>query len=332
MVLKPTDFEGTAAGGCGWSWKEVHGLRQLHIVAGNLFLAIIPDKGFDIDGIVHRPSGSSILSRHTAAAARLQGFAAHGKGSTDYIPWFQGGWQDLIPSRLALDGVERRDFHTAALESWDILDIKSEGGRVQVTAGLHLPDSGLSVCRRLIVDGDCSSIRLEECAENQSDRIVEFTWTQHLTFGGDLLGPGTFLGFPRCSVLYSPEMPSGSVAAESSPCPVSRTESLPLDMLLPDEGSRFFALGEFAEAGIVLFNPETALRVELLWDLEAMPHLWVWAANTQEIRALGLEPSTTAYPDLDAARNSDMVWFLEPGGSRTSWLELNLKEDDHDLG
>jgi len=197
--------------------------------------------------------------------------------------------------------------------------------RVVIEATVQLPESGLHLDRRFVIEKARPLLRLDELVENRSNELVEFTWTQHLTFGSDLLGPGVRLLLPSCAQVFD----SGGITGRSTDRSTDREGAGEAwnphsEAPLPEQGSRFLTLDGIKEARVGLENQRRGLGVELRWDLAAMPCLWYWAVKEPAITALGLEPSTTSLPDYGAASAAGMTCHLEPGETKNLWLELEL--------
>ena len=314
-----------------WNYHEVEGLRALNLIAGGLVVTLLPDKGLDIDAIIHEPSGAKLLSRHEEGRRRLRSFAVSGEKSRDYIAEFQGGWQDLLPSRLAVDGRERHGFRSASLESWTIDAVERGVGGLRVLASLYLPDSGLRIEKSVTRAADAPALQLAERVVNLSDAVLELTWTQHLTLGGDLLADESRVRFPACRI-HDPASGGGGRETRSFHDPRKvelHGETLDLEAAPREGRSLFLTMDRFDEGLVTLENPRLGIGVGLRWDLRSLPCLWYWAERGPMLSALGLEPSTTYLPDLDDAIRGGMARRIRIGGSISTWLELGVHTLPH---
>ena len=207
-----------------------------------------------------------------AEAINEQDAALFGGGERGWSALYQGGWHPLLPSAGSVPGLP---FHgEAARRTWDLL----EHGTDHITLQVLLRTRPLAVTRNLSLAG--SSLVLEQKVVNTSDHAVEFTMTEHIAWGGALLGEGMSLrvdGAPVDLVPWSSSRPSAKFACVPS------------------------AAGHYE-----LSNPALRLRVRVGFTAEVMDSLVIWQEHRAslgfpwwgQVDAIGVEPSSV---DLTAA-------------------------------
>jgi galactose mutarotase-like enzyme len=264
----------------------------LELESDLLSIAMRPDKGADIVGIVHRPSGVELMWS-APWGAHAPGARAFETTSLDHwVARNGGGWNLLLPNAgppRAGDGVELGFHGEAALVTWSV----RERSRTSARLSTSLMTAPLDVVREVRVVG--ATLEIEETVTNNSPEPVEFRWGHHPTFGEPLIEPGARI-----------EIDAGTAVVESAtgvPLPARTRGQWPevgdVDLSEIVEDSAVLAyLTDLREGRAAIVNERLGLTVELRWPLEVLPWMWVWVelGHTRgypwfrRVRALALEP------------------------------------------
>jgi galactose mutarotase-like enzyme len=82
---------------------------------------------------------------------------------------------------------------------------------------------------------------------------------------------------------------------------------------------------------VVLENPGLGLSLALSYDKASLPHLFQWKMMGEGAYVLGLEPANSSGIEGRAiARQREDLPYLEPGESRSYWLELEVVDEERD--
>lgn len=306
-------------------WKSVEGHRTVRVVGENIAASVDVDRGAHIFELTPVSTGKNLLY------ADPRGLAAHEVG----------GWYELFPNagpdcevngRVVPTHGDVRDleWHVVAAECAPTACVL----HVRVISRC-LP---LALSRRLTFHDGTGTVQVEEKVTNLGPGSCPYLWGHHITFGG-AVAEGARIVIPADAVFTREQyQPAASCLLPGS--------SGPLDQL-PDRRSGRVDLSRFpsAPAAEMLFvnalaksrctvrQPRLGLAVDVEWDVDAFPALWLWMENRGtfappfygETVALAVEPQASDVPSLAAAVEAGSAPVLEPGGSTTAWLGLSVR-------
>ena len=192
-------------------------------------------------------------------------------------------------------------FHGEASRSaWDVVDVSAHTAQLR----LELISLPLRIDREVRVEGD--TFTMVDRVSNLSDQDLEFDYTQHPAFGGELLDGECVISTGARRFVSDPEavtiLPSGQVSAWPE---AETTEGGRLDLSrLPGPQERQFVFGwleDFAEAWYAISNPERGLSVRVEWDGAQLPYAWFWQQLNHTVdyhwfrraRVQAIEPAST---------------------------------------
>jgi hypothetical protein len=225
-------------------------------------------------------------------------------GDLDEEIWtrsYRGGWQTVLPNagnRCIVGGSDHGFHGRASVDPWRLLSLDAR------SATLGWGGHGLEVTRTLSLSDDELTVRCEARAISDPAPMVA---VEHISFGLELLHPEVVIELPA-GLAYELDESDGPV----SPPPFARHWPLvgtsdgggdPHDRLSLDQPRGGFAVvAKLPEGRAVIRNEARGQAVELRWDVEWFPHVWLWHdvragggiwRNTAEV--LAVEPSTVPH-------------------------------------
>lgn len=303
------------------------------ISSDELQVQLAPDSGAAVVSL-RRPGGPELLARRTWRHPLPSDQVAGGYGSTwaDLHADYDLAWREQLPNAGAeceVDGV-RHPFHGDVWSApWQVL--AADPSQVELSCDqIRLP---LVVRRTVSVDGHCVSIT--ESVRNTVAEPQQLCWGHHPVFP---VGPDTRLELPggvvRCE--ESAELRAAGLSATDTfawPCHTGEDGSVVDVSRLPaGPVERLLVVSELPEARAVIHGLPDDTTVELTWDGEVWPHLWLWAQVGGRgfpwygrAAVLGVEPqsSPTTGGLADGIRDRTALCL----GSRaeiTSWLRVRV--------
>jgi galactose mutarotase-like enzyme len=251
-------------------------------------------------------------------------------GDLDEDTWtarYRGGWQIVAPNAgnpCDVDGV-RHGFHgRASNDPWSVEDVRDGEAR------LGWAGHGLALTRTYALDDDALVVRTAARATGEEAAFVAL---EHVAMGLELLDPGVAIDLPDGEA-YELDEAAGppQPPADAGRYPFVRLLDGSLERAdrweLAEPRTRLFVVANVPEGRAVVRNPSREQGLELLWDAEALPHIWVW----HDVRTAGgiwrgrnevltVEPASVPHSlGLDAAIRHGQARILEPGGEADWWI------------
>lgn len=255
----------------------------------------------------------------------------------DVVSWVRhsrGGWQVLLPN--GGDDCEwrgtRHGFHgEASVIPWTVSAVAHDS----VTLTAELTAVPLDVERTIVVDG--TDLRVQERLSNRSAQPVEFIWTHHPGFGGDLLDGPVTMGTNARSVRLDDRAPA--IGTDARP---GDTRVWPLAALQhPSHGNALLGyLVDFdGPPWVSLVRDDGSLGVRVTWDGATFPCCWIWqelggttgAPWEGAVTVIGIEPSTS-WPGQGLARvaaTTGTTRSLEGRESTSTAVTVSVSAGDH---
>jgi hypothetical protein len=313
---------------CQLSTGETCGLRQVTIGNGAVRAEILLDKGASVRQVWHAPSGVRTLAETSDWRERLAEFAAGGCEGRNYSDCYEGGWQDVLPTRAQWDGGAIGDgdgVGEAAVIRWELTRCVCTPAAAHVLCQARLPRSKLEMVKRFAVRRGLATVRVDTTIRNAGSRDLHFSWTQHPAMGGDLLDDNTLLLLPggRKCLSRSADGRYSDVPDDCGCGAASRhwIRAGPIQADTSEDVFQTFAHVQHCDAA--LLSGTRGVGVRLRWDRKTFPHAWLWCARRPLIRCVAVEPSSTCLPELAPRPQPPMLHLLPPGKSMRTWVELS---------
>jgi hypothetical protein len=276
-----------------------------------------PAHGGEILDLVELRTGRQLLGRPPF------GSAAPAAGDLDEASWtagYRGGWQLLAPnagSACSLDGV-RHGFHgRASSDPWTVLAADER------EATLVWEGHGIRIERRVACERGGLAVDVEARALADPAFAVA---VEHLALGLELLDPEVELELPSAPAYELSESDGPPEPPAKAPCwpdvllldgTTERADRWPLAR----ERSRLFAVAGLPEGTATVRNRARGVGVELTWDVDVLPHLWVWHEARvyggpwrRQAEMLVVEPASVPHPlGLATARDYGQACRLDAG-------------------
>jgi hypothetical protein len=288
--------------------------EDLVLRSDRLDVSVSAGFGGGITRLRHRATGADLLWR-TPWADRTPRPPAD--DPLDVEPWVRhsrGGWQVLLPNggdACDWQGV-RHGFHgEASVLPWTVSP-QPLAGSTSLTLTAALTTVPLDARRTITVSG--TDVVVREELTNRSDRPVEFIWTHHPGFGGDLLAGPVRIDTNARGVRLDDRAAVVGIAAgpgEYGRWPLIGPDAGAADLRYPRAGSALLGyLSDFDGAPWVsLTRVDWSLGVRLAWQGAVFPYCWMWqelGGTTGPpwhgaVRVIGIEPSTS-WPGQGLAR------------------------------
>lgn len=285
------------------------------IRSAELLVRIDPRHGGEILDFVDLRTGRQLLGRPPFGSAEPLA------GDLDEKTWtaaYRGGWQFLVPNAgnpCTVAG-SRHGFHgRASNDPWDVEAVDD------ASATLAWRGHGLEVERRLSVEEAALAVITEIRAPKQP---APFLAVEHVSLGLEVLDPEVTIDVPG-GVAF--ELSESDGPAEPPVDATAWPEVLLLDGAteragrwpLERERSRLLCVTDLPEGRVAVRNSARGAGIELSWDRELMPHMWLW----HEVRQYGGpwrgHAETLVVEPASVPHTLGLATAIEHGQAR--WLE-----------
>jgi hypothetical protein len=287
-----------------------------------LLVRIDPRHGGEILDLVDLRTGRQLLGRPPFGSAEPVA------GDLDEPTWtasYRGGWQLLLPNAGNVCGVEGtpHGFHgRASNDPWQVLTIGDLAVR------LAWEGHGLQVSRRVELKDGAVAVTTEVEATIERVPLVA---VEHVAVGLELLEPEVEIELPGGRAYELSEQTGPPLPPDEAP---GWPDALLLDgstercdrWPIARERSRLLAVASLPEGWAVIRNPTRGQSLELRWDADWLPHLWIWHETRgyggpwrRQAEILIVEPASVPHSlGLAAAIEHGQARWLEPG-ERAAW-------------
>lgn len=304
-------------------------LVELH--DGDLSAVVNADQGGDVLSLVDRSLGPVLWQspRRRDENARPATLRSDIGSFYDAYP---GGLQELFPNTADSTRVLGAElpFHGEACRvPWRIVAC----GEAQVTLGTTLQRYPVKMRKTIGLDKHRNALRIESEVVNVGNVSLPFSWAFHPTFGAPLLGPGSRVELDSKFVTLHPTPfsskqrwdPGATVSLDMG----KNERSFPL--LEPDFGGAELAYAQVDSGLMVLLDGAGEVQVEIRWNAEFMPHVWIWQESNStdgypwfgREYVVGLEVHTHAPAiALDQHLQAGTALHLQPNCSAEAWFEM----------
>jgi hypothetical protein len=289
---------------------------MVNLASESVAIRIDPRHGGEVIDLIDLRSGRQLLGRPPFASDQPVA------GELDEATWtrsYRGGWQLLVPNAgnpCVVDGVPHGFHGRASTDRWDVVAVRPDA------AELTWAGHGLRVERSFSVRGDSISVRSTVVAE-QTTALV---WVEHVGLGIELLDPSVEIELPgglayEVSEQSGPATPPEDAARWPDARLLDGTVERADRAVLTTPRSRLLVVADVPEGRLVVRNRDRRQGIEIKWDAEWLPHLWMW----HEVRTSGgpwrqlaetlvVEPASVPHTlGLETAREMGQAHLLETG-------------------
>jgi hypothetical protein len=296
----------------------IAGWNALTLENDELRVTVLPEKGADIVGFLHKESGVDPLFRAPWGLQPPGSPPREGSDGHAFLENYEGGWQELFPN--VNDPCEYRGetlpFHgEVATLPWECAH---EGDALRCSVRCRITPFRLARVMRL----EEASLVLEETVTNEGDEPAEFVWGHHCVLGPPFVEAGCRLRAPVRTIETIPELWEDSARlepAQRSPWPTARLRGggqVDLSEVPgPEAGSHDDVyLTDLAGGWVAVENARLGLSFRLDWD----PAIFNWIISWQPYGgaltmplagayALGVEPWVTRRNLADATEAGEAI-------------------------
>ncbi len=316
--------------GCRWAEGVSRGQRMLLLENATLRVSLLPDKGSDIAGFMHKPSDTDALWRSPWPPPFEEGGALSG-GDPDlvFLDSYHGGWQELFPicGQPAVVQGRRLPAHGEVFRlPWTFEVEVDRPDEVRLRLETRTVTGPCLLQKWLTIRDDQPALFLRERLVLEGEEPLSFMWGHHPAFGAPFLKPGCRIDSDARTVLTSglhrdplarlaPDQRSSWPHAKGRDGGTVDLSVLPPAELLVHDWAY---LSDFEDGWFALTDPAAAVGFALRWETSVMPYLLFWqnlrgalgAPYAGKAYTVGLEPHST-FP-ADHASGSPLL-RLVPG-------------------
>jgi galactose mutarotase-like enzyme len=317
-------------------------VEEVSLSSKHLQVKISPARGAELVSIVRRSSGEEILWRRSQHFAPRPGVSKlGGKSSYEFYDAYRGGVQELFPNTgeaCCVHGAPLLFHGESCRIPWRVaIDQQKSFATARCSTSLQRYPFDLE--RVVSLPSDSSLMRFESKVTNRSNQILPVSWGFHPVFGAALTrGPTELLmsvselrsrdgGFGAANAFN----PGESIDLPSAGEPASNTSAL----LLQEPNSRTADLlfARCIEGWYSLRNQSTGLTVSMSWNVDTLPHLWIWQeCHDQsgypwwgEHHIVGVEPQSSPHArGLAQSVEDGTAIEIGPGESRSIQVLLHI--------
>lgn len=316
--------------------------RIIELESPDLRIRLSASRGAEVQDILHKGSDADLLwSGHDRIRRAVQGIPSTPTATGSFLDNFSGGWQSVIPSAqfpVAYRDAALGQHGEAALAEWDLVDIDESPTHISVTLATELLRTPLKVTKTLVLQD--ARLTIAESVTNLASTEVQFQWGHHIALAGALAAPGAELVIPSRPRVEIPDSTSDTYRFEggSTQWPDGALrDGTPTDLsrLPDDDGTEgHFVLGPMTNGEVRVIGTGSAPQVTVSWDADLLPYCWVWMVFRGHPdwpmwgrhRLITIEPFTSELVSLDEARETGQVVSIQPGGTATTTVSLDVQE------
>lgn len=288
-----------------------------------LAVTVLPDRGADIGGLIHKPSGIDVLWKTPwNQTASRRPAAVSSDSAAAWLELYRGGWQVIFPNAgdpCKYKGAELGFHGEASLSRWQVDIVQTGGTAAQVRLGTRLALSPFRIERVMSIEAARPVLSIREQITNEGAEPIDFMWGHHPAFGGEFIDEHCRIdvGAKRIRADEGYDGPFNPLKPGTDyPWPHVERDGRPTDLSLlpsPDQPRQVFGyLQDFEEGWFALTNTRLGFGVGVAWPIEVFPYAWFW----QELSASG------GFPWYRAARCAAVEPFTSfPGHGLVTAME-----------
>lgn len=265
------------------------GMRTVVMENKVIRLTILVDKGTDIYEFLYKPHDLDFLWRSPMGLRDPRYFVPTSSSEKwgFWFDYFEGGWQDVLPSAGPACNYRGADFGLHGESStipWDFKILEDTPDCVSVAFWARMYRSPFYIEKVITLKGEESAVEIKEKVVNEGRETMEMTWGQHPTFGENFLNENCVIETdakklhvagglqdekPRFELGKTFDWPM-AVTQDGKSVDVSQVpprSSCSADMLY---------LSELTEGWYALTDTRKKIGFGLTWPLKVYPYLWIW--------------------------------------------------------
>ena len=317
---------------------EINGHRTLWLENDLLKIAVLPEKGAEINKFIHKPSGVDFLLK-TPAGLQPPGTTLE-KGFLDN---YGGGWQELFPNTgdpCEHKGISFQFHGEVALLRWTDRVERDDAELTSVVFSVRCDKTQTRLQRHMTLRQGQPSLEIEEAVTNGSTTLVEFVWGHHIVLGGDFLEDGCRLDIPARTVITPEELYEPATARlapgqrEIWPMARGRNPDQRIDLRHipgPEAHSHDDAfVTDLSHGSLSVTNLRKALEFVLEWDAGLFRYVTLWQpyggadlSPLTGIYGVGIEPWVSRFSLAQASRHGESI-RLEPNQTLSTMLRTSV--------
>ncbi len=309
-------------------------------------VTVLPEKGGDIIEWLHKPTDTDVLFLSPNGLRRPDhAEPTIGGPPGTFMDRYPGGWQEILPAAgppSTFAGVDFGQHGEVSVLPWRCEVLRDDPDEVAVRLTVQAIRTPLLLQRTMRLRADAPTLVLEERLTNRSPQTLPVMWGHHPTFGGGLLDETCRIEIPGARVEVPAERAFDTQRLEPGTAgdwPVLRGidgRDVDLSRVPPPEAqtANFLFLTDLRDGRYRLVNERLGLAVEVRWDLEVMPHLWLWQVAGgapdypwySQNYNLALEPFTSKVSNYRQAAEAGDLLTLGPRAQRAFELSASICE------
>lgn len=311
------------------------GWAELVLENEDICVTVLPDKGADIVGLLHKGTGVDPLFRAPWGLAPPGSAAREGSDGHAFLENYGGGWQELFPNvnDPSEYGGTTVPFHgEVATRAWAC---EREGEALRCSIRCRTMPFRLERVMRL----DGPTLTLDETVTNEGDEPAHFVWGHHCVVGPPFLEAGCRLHAPARTIETIPEVWEETARlepAQRSSWPKARLRDggeVDLSEVPGPEAASHddVYLTDLEEGWAEVENPRLGLSFRLDWDPEVFRWIISWepygGAEAMPLAgsyALGVEPWVTRRSLAEAVEAGEAI-ELQPGDRFRTTIRASMR-------
>ena len=298
---------------------------MINLASSSVSIRIDPRHGGEVLDVIDLRTGRQLLGRPPFASDAPE------SGELDETSWtrcYRGGWQLLVPNAgnaCVVDGVAHGFHGRASTDPWAVTEVAPDA------AYLSWEGHGIRVQRRFTLSNDTVTVRSTITADQASSLV----WVEHVGLGIELLDPASEIAITGGQAYEVDERTGPTEPPADAPAwPEVRLLDGTLERAdraeLRTPRSRMMIVANVPEGHLTVHNRDRHQGLELTWDVEWLPHVWIW----HEVRSSGgpwrglaetliVEPASVPHTlGLETACERGQAHRMQAGETRTTELIL----------
>lgn len=317
----------------GWTYR---GIATVVLENEHLRATILAGKGADVASLVHKPTDTELLWR-SPTWVRDPATYTPTTGEGTWLDHYEGGWQTILPNfggPGTTGGAPLGQHGEANLLPWDVAIIEDGPDEAVVEFEVALVRTPLRVRKQVRVAAGSPAITVIDTISNVGGDDLRMSFGQHLVFGAPLLDDTTTIDLAGGRVLVAADQqPRTRLQAGGEGkwpnAPGLDGEQVDLRQVPPADADTedIACVTDLIDGSYRVTNPGRGLTVEVTFDREHYPFLWLWQVHGGghgypwwgRTQCLGLEPvSSWDHLGIDEAIRNGTAATIAAGSSITT--------------
>ena len=328
---------------------EIDGLAGFYLENKYLKIGVLADRGSDIFSFYYKPKETDFLLRLPQGIRNpTKSFSQMRSTKSQFEDYYYGGWQVCIPNSAPFNyrGAELGQHGEVALVPWSSEILKSDCDGICLIFKVQPLRVPLSIERRMILERDSATLKIEETVTNLGSTPIDLMWGQHIAFGLPFLKDGVKINTNAVNMESEPILNTFPKFKKNQNFKWPKAlnsdgKIIDASVIEAEENAKVcsdlcYLSGYDSEAYYAIHNPQRNVGCALTWDGNLFKHLWMW----QEMRAtqdfpwwgqcytVALEPWTSKWTNDPNKAILNNEWFsINAQASVTSKIQASVFED-----